>query len=178
MVVFVSVRRRIPAERHGLRIIDLRAVPRHRCRRLTTSLVFATAAELNRSSHFSKSQGSKISEYTYLTASILLMDMNGYSAGMLPYPDPTQFDYGAFLGGDGAMHFQELTPPHNNNSLSQSPGDATPPSSESRSPLGNEVIRRSGNKQRLERRGHTKSRRGCYNCKRRRIKVSSLPWRN
>jgi len=26
-------------------------------------------------------------------------------------------------------------------------------------------------KQRLERRGHTKSRRGCYNCKRRRIKV-------
>ncbi|KAJ2979675.1 hypothetical protein NQ176_g3104 [Zarea fungicola] len=98
------------------------------------------------------------------------MDMNGYSSGILPYPDPTQFDYGAFLGGDGSMHFQELTPPHNNNSLSQSPGDATPPSSESRSPLGNEVIRRSGNKQRLERRGHTKSRRGCYNCKRRRIK--------
>jgi hypothetical protein len=29
-------------------------------------------------------------------------------------------------------------------------------------------------KQRLERRGHTKSRRGCFNCKRRRIKVSSL----
>ena len=27
-------------------------------------------------------------------------------------------------------------------------------------------------KQRLERRGHTKSRRGCFNCKRRRIKVS------
>jgi hypothetical protein len=31
-------------------------------------------------------------------------------------------------------------------------------------------------KQRLERRGHTKSRRGCFNCKRRRIKVSfTLP---
>jgi hypothetical protein len=29
-------------------------------------------------------------------------------------------------------------------------------------------------KQRLERRGHTKSRRGCFNCKRRRIKVSKL----
>lgn len=32
-------------------------------------------------------------------------------------------------------------------------------------------------KQRLERRGHTKSRRGCFNCKRRRIKVLlHLPW--
>lgn len=30
-------------------------------------------------------------------------------------------------------------------------------------------------KQRLERRGHTKSRRGCFNCKRRRIKVSRVP---
>lgn len=29
-------------------------------------------------------------------------------------------------------------------------------------------------KQRLERRGHTKSRRGCFNCKRRRIKVGGL----
>lgn len=33
-----------------------------------------------------------------------------------------------------------------------------------------------GQKQRLERRGHTKSRRGCFNCKRRRIKVSVF-WR-
>ncbi|KAL8281812.1 hypothetical protein RB597_009498 [Gaeumannomyces tritici] len=30
-------------------------------------------------------------------------------------------------------------------------------------------------KQRLERRGHTKSRRGCFNCKRRRIKVTCFP---
>ena len=30
-------------------------------------------------------------------------------------------------------------------------------------------------KQRMERRGHTKSRRGCFNCKRRRIKVSINP---
>lgn len=105
------------------------------------------------------------------------MDMNGYSSGMLPYADPGQFDYGAFLGGDNSMQFQELTPPHNNtntnngHSISQSPGQATPPSSESRSPISNELLRRSGAKQRLERRGHTKSRRGCYNCKRRRIKV-------
>ncbi|KAJ3481026.1 hypothetical protein NLG97_g7922 [Lecanicillium saksenae] len=99
------------------------------------------------------------------------MDMTGYSSGMLPYPDPGQFDYGAFLGGDSAMQFQDLTPPHNQNALAASPGQVTPPSSESRSPPGGgEMIRRPGTKQRLERRGHTKSRRGCYNCKRRRIK--------
>lgn len=34
-----------------------------------------------------------------------------------------------------------------------------------------DLSRSAGAKQRLERRGHTKSRRGCYNCKRRRIKV-------
>lgn len=101
------------------------------------------------------------------------MDMNGYSSGTLPYPDPSQFDYGAFLGGDSAMQFQDLTSPHNQAALAQSPGQVTPPSSESRSPPGGELARRSASaKQRLERRGHTKSRRGCYNCKRRRIKVS------
>ncbi|OAA80184.1 Zn(2)-C6 fungal-type DNA-binding domain protein [Akanthomyces lecanii RCEF 1005] len=99
------------------------------------------------------------------------MDMNSYSSGMLPYPDPSQFDYSAFLGGDGAMQFQDLTPPQNQAALAQSPGQVTPPSSESRSPPSSEVARRAANaKQRLERRGHTKSRRGCYNCKRRRIK--------
>lgn len=98
------------------------------------------------------------------------MDMNSYSSGMLPYADPGQFDYGAFLGGDSAMQFQDLGP--NQNALAVSPGQVTPPSSESRSPPdGSEVMRRAGAKQRLERRGHTKSRRGCYNCKRRRIKV-------
>ncbi|OAA59315.1 C6 transcription factor [Cordyceps fumosorosea ARSEF 2679] len=99
------------------------------------------------------------------------MDMNGYSSGMLPYADPGQFDYGSFLGSDAALQFQDLAPPHNQAALTQSPGQVTPPSSESRSPPGAELARRQGAaKQRLERRGHTKSRRGCYNCKRRRIK--------
>lgn len=96
------------------------------------------------------------------------MEMNGYSSGMLPYPDPAQFDYGAFLGA-GSVPFQELTPPHNQNSLSQSP-DQTPNADGQTS---QELARRPGMKQRLERRGHTKSRRGCYNCKRRRIKVGA-----
>lgn len=105
------------------------------------------------------------------------MDMNGYSAGTLPYPDPSQFDYSAFLGGDDAMQFQDLTPPQNQVTTAQSPVQVTPPSSESRSPPGSEVARRAANaKQRLERRGHTKSRRGCYNCKRRRIKVYRWCW--
>lgn len=59
----------------------------------------------------------------------------------------------------------------------------TPPSSDSNnnsnyrasSVASGDLTRSSGGsalaKQRLERRGHTKSRRGCYNCKRRRIKV-------
>ncbi|KAM3558298.1 hypothetical protein MY1884_004057 [Beauveria asiatica] len=99
------------------------------------------------------------------------MDMNEFSSGMLPYRDPNQFDYGAFLGDDGAMQFQDLTVLQNQAAPVQSPGQATPPSSESRSPPSGEVARHAGiSRQRLERRGHTKSRRGCYNCKRRRIK--------
>lgn len=57
----------------------------------------------------------------------------------------------------------------------------TPPSSDSNNNTSNtnrassvgsgDLARSAGSKQRLERRGHTKSRRGCYNCKRRRIKV-------
>ena len=52
-----------------------------------------------------------------------------------------------------------------------SPGDH-----ESVSGTGNDISM--GSKQRLERRGHTKSRRGCFNCKRRRIKVfaSTFPF--
>lgn len=65
--------------------------------------------------------------------------------------------------------------------FSDSPRVGTPPSSDSThrtshtnraSSVGSGELSRSSNtKQRLERRGHTKSRRGCYNCKRRRIKV-------
>ncbi|KAK8130198.1 hypothetical protein PG999_002578 [Apiospora kogelbergensis] len=34
--------------------------------------------------------------------------------------------------------------------------------------------RQAAKKQRLERKGHTKSRRGCYNCKKRRVKVMGI----
>jgi hypothetical protein len=51
-------------------------------------------------------------------------------------------------------------------------------SSSSTAPLSPSSGQSSGlvSKQRLERRGHTKSRRGCFNCKRRRIKVCSRPF--
>lgn len=56
-----------------------------------------------------------------------------------------------------------------------SAGRATPPSPDGSKTSG-DLSQTAGQlqlqKQRLERRGHTKSRRGCYNCKRRRIKVS------
>jgi hypothetical protein len=57
---------------------------------------------------------------------------------------------------------------------------ATPPSSDNNNNNNNsirgmsqELVRQTPAQKRLERRGHTKSRRGCYNCKRRRIKVNS-----
>ena len=55
---------------------------------------------------------------------------------------------------------------------------ATPPSSDNNNNnsirgMSQELVRQTPAQKRLERRGHTKSRRGCYNCKRRRIKVNS-----
>lgn len=84
-----------------------------------------------------------------------------------------EFDYTAFLQEEEADYVAEdssasastntlaLTPPQG-----QSPTDAGPSSGA--------ASRARQAKQRLERRGHTKSRRGCYNCKRRRIKVLCL----
>jgi hypothetical protein len=81
-----------------------------------------------------------------------------------------EFDYTAFLQEEEADYLAEdssasastntlaLTPPQG-----QSPTDVGPSSGA--------ASRARQAKQRLERRGHTKSRRGCYNCKRRRIKV-------
>ncbi|KAH7256725.1 hypothetical protein BKA59DRAFT_468286 [Fusarium tricinctum] len=90
-----------------------------------------------------------------------------FSAGMLSFTDQPEFDYSAFLQTDD-INFGESA-----QSQPQAPSDSsgkdTPPSSTSGS--GGEVaVRPSAQKQRLERKGHTKSRRGCYNCKRRRIK--------
>ncbi|KAM0353656.1 hypothetical protein ACHAPU_001669 [Fusarium lateritium] len=96
------------------------------------------------------------------------MDINqNFTPGMLAFTDQPEFDYSAFLQADD-MNFDESVQTH-----LQVPSDslekATPPSSTSGSG-GELTIRSSAQKQRHERRGHTKSRRGCYNCKRRRIK--------
>ncbi|KAM0564525.1 hypothetical protein ACHAPJ_000739 [Fusarium lateritium] len=100
------------------------------------------------------------------------MDMTqGFTPGMLSFTDQPDFDYGAFLQSD------EISFGESAQSQPQAPSDssdkATPPSSTSGSG-GELVVQQSTQKQRLERRGHTKSRRGCYNCKRRRIKHEYL----
>ena len=102
---------------------------------------------------------------------------------------PHEFDYGAFLEEEGVDvdvdvdidylaedssasgtsriladgSIQTLVPLVTNRAVSGSGRSKTPSPTNS---TGN-----SPPKQRLERRGHTKSRRGCFNCKRRRIKV-------
>ncbi|EHK24409.1 uncharacterized protein TRIVIDRAFT_208477 [Trichoderma virens Gv29-8] len=99
----------------------------------------------------------------------------------MSYPDPSEFDYAAFLQTDD-MGFVDAMQGQSTGSLSGSSGGMhTPPYSSARS-LSNSSnsnqnavdlsLRRlpAHQRQRLERRGHTKSRRGCYNCKRRRIK--------
>ena len=107
-------------------------------------------------------------------------EMAQFSPGMLSYPEPPEFDYGAFLQADDVTFQDPSQPPSLAASgpvgFSDSSGRATPPSSDNVSPSGaGHVARRmsgpQSQRQRLERRGHTKSRRGCFNCKRRRIKV-------
>lgn len=103
------------------------------------------------------------------------MDMSQFSQPPLSYGDPP-FDYGNYLASS-ASGLQFPSPSQNPllSTSDSSTGQGTPPSSDSRSPGASGssmVVRRSpAQRQRLERRGHTKSRRGCYNCKRRRIKV-------
>lgn len=94
--------------------------------------------------------------------------------------DQQDFDFGAFLQEDDVDHMAEdssasastdnmgITP------LSQSPPVAGPSTGAGASAGSSALVRTTSEiqrqKQRLERRGHTKSRRGCFNCKRRRIK--------
>lgn len=106
------------------------------------------------------------------------MDLPNFSPGNLPYSDTgtpaAPFDYGAFLNsGSPSAAFQHLSPAQHQQRLSESSGGLTPSSSDNRSSgsTGEVIHRGAAQKQRMERRGHTKSRRGCYNCKRRRIKV-------
>ncbi|KAH8677410.1 C6 zinc finger protein [Xylariales sp. PMI_506] len=75
-----------------------------------------------------------------------------------------EFDYTAFLQDQDVDFFIEDSASHS--AVAQS---ASSPSNTSPVELGSSKNGPS-QKQRLERRGHTKSRRGCYNCKRRRIK--------
>ncbi|CAI6098438.1 unnamed protein product [Clonostachys chloroleuca] len=111
----------------------------------------------------------------------LAMDMNhqlspsllGYSAPDFdPYPFPPE-DELYFQPPSGQILSPQLQlgivppPPPCNFSDSSAGEKATTPSSDC---VNSEIVRKTAPKPRLERRGHTKSRRGCYNCKRRRIK--------
>jgi hypothetical protein len=85
---------------------------------------------------------------------------------------PAEFDYASFLQDANDQDVDYLaeesststsTVPILDQTLQQSFTPSATTSNKSLSPTP---------KQRLERRGHTKSRRGCFNCKRRRIKVA------
>jgi hypothetical protein len=99
--------------------------------------------------------------------------------------DQQYFDYGAFLQGDDADYMAEdSSASASTNNMGITPPEHSPPhpgpSTGASTNTGSSALVRSTSeiqrqKQRLERRGHTKSRRGCFNCKRRRIKVG-LPW--
>lgn len=101
------------------------------------------------------------------------MDFNQTLLGL--GDDPAEFDYGVFFQDDEAEYLAE----ESSNSTSTnvftdiSAQTVTPhgPMSLMRADSGPSMSTGSPPKQRLERRGHTKSRRGCFNCKRRRIKV-------
>ncbi|KAI0445596.1 C6 zinc finger protein [Xylaria telfairii] len=76
----------------------------------------------------------------------------------------TEFDYAAYLQDEDLDYLGDA-------GSSGSASIMNEVASTSVSPPTSAVVRSSSNqKPRLERRGHTKSRRGCYNCKRRRIK--------
>ncbi|KAH8200454.1 hypothetical protein TruAng_005347 [Truncatella angustata] len=94
------------------------------------------------------------------------LGLGGTAPRMLSFNGTSpDFDYMAFLQDDG---FDYLAEESSSNSAS---APAAGPSSDI-SPSNDRGLSKKGlsQRQRLERRGHTKSRLGCYNCKRRRIK--------
>jgi hypothetical protein len=109
------------------------------------------------------------------------MELNMTHSAALPLPStPGDFDYAAFLeddemdyaaGDDNAYSGLSDSSSQNRESSSSRPaaGADAESSALTRLVAGSESA---PGKQRLERRGHTKSRRGCFNCKRRRIKAS------
>lgn len=102
------------------------------------------------------------------------MDMTQqFSPGMLSFTDQPDFDYGAFLQADDISFGKSAKGQSPTTAVLDSSGKAIPPSSDNRSTSNASTAlatRPPAQKQRLERRGHIKSRGGCYNCKRRRIK--------
>jgi hypothetical protein len=98
------------------------------------------------------------------------MDLAQTPSAMLPLQGASpDFDYGAFLAADVDFNMTE-----ENNYYSTSLSDSSAHKTSPTPPASSEMTRSmQSQKQRLERRGHTKSRRGCFNCKRRRIKVTA-----
>lgn len=82
----------------------------------------------------------------------------------------SDFDFGAFLHDD-TLEMDVVLPDRSTGTPATS---TSPTDSSSHAGTGGEIVRAASGK-RHERRGHTKSRRGCFNCKRRRIKVGHLP---
>lgn len=88
---------------------------------------------------------------------------------------PSEFDYGAFLQEEDADYLAEDSSNSSHTMADSSPQSLTSqPSTSLVNSGGSSTASGGGGRQRLERRGHTKSRRGCFNCKRRRIKVGRL----
>ena len=78
----------------------------------------------------------------------------------------TEFDYAAYLQDEDLDYLGDTGSSGSASVMNDVTSGAVSP------PTSSAVVRSNSNqKPRLERRGHTKSRRGCYNCKRRRIKV-------
>ncbi|GAW23672.1 hypothetical protein ANO14919_132470 [Xylariales sp. No.14919] len=78
----------------------------------------------------------------------------------------TEFDYAAYLQDEELDYLAEAGSSESASVMNEVASASVSP------PTPSAIIKsNSSQKPRLERRGHTKSRRGCYNCKRRRIKV-------
>lgn len=86
--------------------------------------------------------------------------------------DDAIFDYAPYLQGGSAAYLHEEV----SSALGSSSSDPTVAAGSSipviSSAAGNNNL---SHRQKSERRGHLKSRRGCFNCKRRRIKVQEPP---
>lgn len=107
-----------------------------------------------------------------------LSDVGGIQPALLVSPGDlglADFDYGTFIPDQDIDYLAEESAASNHtlsdgssHLASESRALAQRPRSDG-SPGTSPTMQ--APRQRLERRGHTKSRRGCYNCKRRRIKV-------